>query len=747
MPYYPPILQITDGTSANTINLLNTVNGYILCDWNPARPNLNFNYMVDQQSGLRQPIEMGFDTPVDTFTFSLRDTSVDAVIAWSRKLNRILLNASKFWTQSNYVSRPYYLVVRARDEVYTRYATIFSASLHNSGNPFAQPFATNAKNKLEQDLQVSIEHDLWTPVPPSESVQGNITSFQFDPWTGGYPVYGDTADNTYLNAGTIQETDWNFNGAMSFAAAANHCAITKWDYIIKDLEGGGTVDLTDTSIASPDIFTGNFWTYFGSTSEHIPTNITLIPSKWSVGMPGYLQAEYSDAESYLNDYFDYLEIRDTTATLSPSTCMKPGIVSWIPPENHRNWSMFGHSAKWVRVRRAGDVGGSSAVTVVPYGASWNHIKIPKEANGDAGIRLDIRFPQLVWDDNDSPLFTGLIDKWSPEKLIIGGTTKEIISCISPAYSTPPLLAPAAFVLPDPVKNAGWIYSLSTGWTHTPYYKQASAKIDPSKFSVYGENNFDTIAEVQFRNLMFSGMYSGNFRAFFRWTPTAYDDTLVKTFNYNLKLSVKARLGNRSGTENAYTGVDPDDNITWVYEGPTQSIYQPRARVYVYDMGVISLGDPSYVGADSPGTYQTIDLMLSMNDPVGLGLSYKTLDLVLIPVDSFYQEVEIPSDFAPLGHDGEEYTRDVTVRTANIMGRLAGHVSQYDGSYFNGQQTKISNLSFPVGRPLYFNEDEDIYLHFFSYSNKSGDMTSRMFDTFAIDATTVPMYLSAIGNSL
>lgn len=724
MAYFPPILIITDGTADNTVDLLNPSSGYLLCDWKPVRPGLQYDYRTDNTSGLRRPTGVRFDTPIDTFTVSCRDTTVGKAIAHERRLTRILRNAVRFWTNTNQIEQPYYIVARARDEAVTRYALILSTSLHGSGNPYAQPFATNSKNKATSDLQFNIEHDLWSPDPPFTTRNGKVVSSVDSPYWFENNI-GYHENNTYLGENIGDVATWTSGGIVGFAAAANHGAITSFDKVVR---GSDSLDILNTGYSAVDVFNVTTdWTYFGvdATKKHIFNNIVLIPAKSTSSNHGTFTAQYWTNSSWVN-----INIRDTSHGMK-----KPGIISWLNPDNMDTTTLYSMNGWWVRVKRTGGDAQSTKAQVLPYTVSWNHIEIPQEAKGDAGVRLDIRFTQQAWDNDDRIHPLTYETEEPPNKVVIGGTRKEILSCISPNYYTYPYSTPAVFVAPY---NSAYITQFGSMKT-SPYGYVQYSHVNPNTFQILG--NFDGIGAVQFRQ-NYESMYSGNFRAFWRFRLSPYGGSDVLYRPSNITLGFQGRVGYRQGEEGG-SGIDATDEIRWFQTGPTQLLRSPASRFYVYDMGVVSLGDPNYIGQGYVDMYQTMELRVKYSEPDGAGIRFNIVDLVLIPVDEFFLEMDIPktvnSNYAPVP------SQDVIVNTATSLGKLNGHVASHDGSYFNRAQGKRGNVSFPVGRPLWLDGDGSTYLHFFSWNTQR--MESSPSDTFPIDIATSPMYLSAIGDTL
>lgn len=160
------VLKITDGTSINTINLLSPSFGYILCDWRPARPELELVMNRNWFSGIETPASVVQRPIIDTMIFNARHNDVDRLILDEQKLNRILYMANLYWTGDRAVHYPFYFVAKNKDETGLRYSTIFSAQLHDDSNPYTSPFFTHRPASV--GLTVPTSHSEWIDHPPGK---------------------------------------------------------------------------------------------------------------------------------------------------------------------------------------------------------------------------------------------------------------------------------------------------------------------------------------------------------------------------------------------------------------------------------------------------------------------------------------------------------------------------------------------------------------------------------------------------
>lgn len=732
---YPAIVQITDGTWENTVNFLGPTAGYILCDWRPARPGLKYTYKVDPSSGVSRPHGWGMDAPVESFTLTARDSSPGATIAHERKLTRILLAAVHYWTDPTPGSAPYYLAVRAQGEAIIRYATIFDVQFHDSGNPFAQPFASNSKHRASTDLTLALTHDLFSPLVPGTTKAPLAYAYISDPYEGK-GISGIHPDNAFNTNQTPSNSD-----DYSFVGIANHGAINKFDNIFLPT---GQDMVNDVMPSNPVLFPagGDGWTYFGiagNTSEYVNQhkflNIVIIPSSISTGSAVTWHAQYYAFE--LGGWVN-IEVRDTTAGMT-----KPGILSFISPPAWSPTTVNSVEGMYVRVRRATGLASRTYVQMMPYPASWNFATIPASAKGDMGVRVDFRFTQSSWTE---PVDGTLIEQHAASnRVMIGTSRKRIISHITPQYHDAPLANGATWNLRKPVDNlfiTNFDLSLYTPYFRTLYFKPAPN----TQLQLLGGDYFRSVAQVTFTDDG-NNMYSGNFRAFLRWYPANWSHGGVFSGSpiEGPDCDWRAQIGYRKGNWVSGSVPDINDDLEIFHTTPTRQFTRVRPRMYGVDLGVITLGDPNYTGSGNINMYQTIDIQWRPKNVRAVSYMYRIADLVLIPVDDYFMEIEVPN---VLVHGNtSDYDRDIIVNSASSLGKLEGYVGDHTDDVYGSPQFKQGNLAFPVGSPMYFPQGGDTNLYFFSYHIANGVIQSSLSDTFNLELATQPLYSSAIGDVL
>ena len=733
MAYYSPILKITDGTPENTVDLLNGSTGYILCDWRPASPTLSYNYISNPVSGIKRPNSSAMYPNADTLTLSLRDSSGAGALDRQRKLFSVLQSAIRYWTSDKIVDRPYYLMVRPKDVQTTMYATIFSVTFPDSGNPFSQPFATNAKLKAMTDLALVIEHDFYSPVVPGYSMAGNADGSIVNPYENEDTV-GYSLDSIYGTENPYGYPDY------SFVAAMNHGAITQLEYVWKSATW---TNLIGYGSPAPTLFSGTgAYTYFGieyadlldTYDNHQFNAIAFVPSTTNTSTPATFVFE-----RYMGGWIP-LDVMDTTNGFT-----KPGIISWptyLPQSRATVNSVYG---RWVRAKITGGTSQMPRVQTPPYVVGWNMFTVPSSAKGDAGARLDMRFSIGNWGTTESK--DSFDYHAEPTNIIIGGSQRMIYTHISPAHfenknGTP--FTGAMWNTPYPsslIETGTWYTDI------TPYSNAVFVRPNPNapNYAEYLSGQFTRVAQVTFTNSG-NNMYSGNFRAFVRFHISKYTGAEKQDRKAELpSMSMFAEVANRNGIWDG-TVPDEEDPVVIIQKTPMYSFTNISQHTYALDLGVITLGDPGFSGRGNINMYQSVIMNLRYDNAAALGSTLNLDDLVLIPVDEYYMEMYIPKTLVPNFAESKNYVRDIIINTASSIGELEGFSAIHDGSEFNGvSQFKNGVLSFPVGAPMHLYGDGNSYLYFFSYiESTNGLHISSLSDQFPIDIAVSPMYTGLSG---
>lgn len=252
------VLKITDGTSVNTIDLLSRRSGYLLCNWQPAKSE--FVYVMDKNwfSGVETPLSMTQNPANEVMTFNARHDNTNSLIAEEQKMNRILRSASLYWTGNRSVSRPYYIVAKNRYESGLRYASLFSAQLHSSNNPYASPFF--AQFPSETDLVVPLTRGPWLDYIPGQdglAMLSNVSSTM-------YSSFARKNKGVYFLSDDSRIPISNFSSHMGIT----HIFVDGSTTNLLESAEGGTYTIMGTG-------TTNF-TYFGVQMPTAVSDATLI---------------------------------------------------------------------------------------------------------------------------------------------------------------------------------------------------------------------------------------------------------------------------------------------------------------------------------------------------------------------------------------------------------------------------------------------------------------------------------------
>ena len=293
------VLKITDGTSGNTVDLLSPRFGYLLCNWEPARPELDLTMNKNWFSGVETPANVVQKPAVEVFTLNARHTDVDRLSDEEKKLNRILYLANLYWTKSRAVEFPFYLVAKNRDESSLRYAVIFSAQLHNDSNPYSSPFFSIQPASV--DLVVPITRGEWLDYPPG---------------TGGVTMY-ENVTSTIDSTVTLRNQGIHFindDARIPIANILTHAGIS---HIFKGTSKNNLIDVLPEfdGYSFLEGYTPSHVTYFGMEKKgaaNVATGYSFPGIHFNITTP----AELSSGDQ---PYFNWKIVLETS----------PGVLEWV----------------------------------------------------------------------------------------------------------------------------------------------------------------------------------------------------------------------------------------------------------------------------------------------------------------------------------------------------------------------------------------------------------------------------------
>lgn len=153
-------LVITDGTDANTASLI--VGAPSLADWLPkSPPAANSIWASSPYQDGKHLVSKTLDNVIDTFTLVINTQEMDNTIRELRKFIILLEKAIIYWTDE-YNTHKFWLEVRGNCETNVRYAYVVDYSIPEINNPFQPPFGATEGDITLDELQLNIEHTIWT---------------------------------------------------------------------------------------------------------------------------------------------------------------------------------------------------------------------------------------------------------------------------------------------------------------------------------------------------------------------------------------------------------------------------------------------------------------------------------------------------------------------------------------------------------------------------------------------------------
>lgn len=179
----PALLQITDGTLANTIDLIDENSGLMLSSWRPRAPQYKDGGVFQNSliSEGRRLVHAVLDDVVETMELKARNENPDAVILDMLKLRRLIKQAAEYWTEE-WNGTFVYLVARAYGETNTRYAILSLSEIVDDENPYGDTFLQLGGGAVQNNIVLSLNRGQWRSQPPgqSDTIQASATGTYFD---------------------------------------------------------------------------------------------------------------------------------------------------------------------------------------------------------------------------------------------------------------------------------------------------------------------------------------------------------------------------------------------------------------------------------------------------------------------------------------------------------------------------------------------------------------------------------------
>lgn len=288
------VLEITDGTDAGTVNLLNIGNGLHLNDWNRAviQPKRGGTFQSSSLAPSRRLVNAVDATGFETLELKINGSNQDALITELQNFFRLLLKARDYWL-SDWQDVPVYIRARAACETNEQFAHILNWTIEELDNPYAQPFFSASLVATMDEITLVLERNHWLANAPGEGEcvdASNQSSWVYD---GEWELL----DNTLGAAGGFGSALIQAITGSIFAGATNVGNVAE---IYKSVDDGDTWALSKAFAAAsgyPKDFTqkpnGNILVSLGLVDEvHQTTNDgatwVLLGAPGSTGLSGLL---------------------------------------------------------------------------------------------------------------------------------------------------------------------------------------------------------------------------------------------------------------------------------------------------------------------------------------------------------------------------------------------------------------------------------------------------------------------------
>ena len=270
-----PILEITDGTPANTLNLLDPKAGFHLKEWPISIPSAKDGGVYESspmQDGQMLKIRK-FTSGFQSIELMARERGQNELIAYIRKLFG-LLNAAVEYHTSSWATTPVYLKVRAPEETTTSYALIKNWQSDVIGNFFAQPLFSGGGMRVADKLNIMLEHDFPQDTPP-----GTGSCLAVDDLTS-WPLVQQTLQ---LEPQQSEDDVMGSSGGVDYS--------TTWQYFylgkVKELHANGGIRFPNATIPPGSTIVAAYITFTAYPDNSVPGINPLWPW-YIINMMGHL---------------------------------------------------------------------------------------------------------------------------------------------------------------------------------------------------------------------------------------------------------------------------------------------------------------------------------------------------------------------------------------------------------------------------------------------------------------------------
>lgn len=181
------ICKITDGTPANTVNMVSPGRGLHICEWTQSPQEIQYQTIMTG-SGKEIPVNVLIGNGEQQITYRITGENQDDVIDFWRKLRAIGMRATRVLRPGGVqafganVESPVYIQIKASRESNTAYAPVYAIETPGF-NWVGMGFLDTSP--FTDEMSVVIRHGDWSNVPPGQTyaVPVQTTTYMAGNWT------------------------------------------------------------------------------------------------------------------------------------------------------------------------------------------------------------------------------------------------------------------------------------------------------------------------------------------------------------------------------------------------------------------------------------------------------------------------------------------------------------------------------------------------------------------------------------
>jgi hypothetical protein len=579
-------LVITDGTSENTAGI--NVGAVSLDEWFPKAPVTAVSIWASSpyHDG-KHLISKTYDNITDSFTVVIGTKKMDNTIRELRKFIKLLEMAVYYWTDE-YSTHKFWLEVRGNCETNIRYAYVVDYFIPEINNPFEPPFGSTEGDVTIDELQINIEHTIWsdnlTIGTLADCVQSSV----------GTPLYPATVE--YEAATCLRYP------AVAPLGKVNNLTHAYY-YNADDNTFSANIVGTGGSNLLPAIPAANDGLYVGILEGGTPTthgepfsSLVIHLGLKAVDVPeANLEIQYSTSVGFTAFGAGNIEL-NWHIPLAAEADLGIIYMTWVLPTDWSYRTINDVSAYWIFIKVTGVGANPTAPQKVAgsriYTIGWSYLQISaSEIKGD--VPADINFLMPV---SNGYTYSNIIVAARKYSRTNGGKFSPFIplagNYASPKFDAFMTLAAGAAREKNSLCNYGYVVKYTdagTGLPHSPILLD----LDPKT-------------------------YAGRYRVFIR---TYIDEGSLQD------ISIRFRITTISGTlitdyisNNGYNGY------------------------IMFDMGLQAFPAEALLEADDFATTTPIRIEFEVFNPIDLDpIDIDFYDIILIPVDDAHVEIYRPDN--------------------------------------------------------------------------------------------------------